>query len=69
MIMSIVCMEKSSNINIRMMAKCRVFVLALMSSLIYISYGGLLMSLEGELKHMDKIKYGDRVYCLIRRIH
>ncbi|KAK8820216.1 DNA-directed RNA polymerase I, II, and III subunit rpabc3 [Blastocystis sp. ATCC 50177/Nand II] len=36
--------------------------------LIYISFGGLLLSLEGEQKHIDQIKYGDRVYCLIRRI-
>ena len=69
MIMSIVCMEKYSNINIRMMVKCRVFLFTFITSLIYISYGGLLMSLEGELKNIDKIKYGDRVYCLIRRIH
>ena len=26
------------------------------------------MSLEGEMKHIDKVKYGDRVYCLIRTI-
>lgn len=51
------------------MVKCRVFLFTFITSLIYISYGGLLMSLEGELKNIDKIKYGDRVYCLIRRIH
>ena len=39
-----------------------------MCSLIYVSFGGLLMSLEGEMKHIDKVKYGDRVYCLIRTI-
>ncbi|CBK22902.2 uncharacterized protein [Blastocystis hominis] len=37
--------------------------------LIYVSYGGLLMSLEGELKHIEKVKYGDRIYCLIRVIN
>ena len=37
-------------------------------SMIYVSFGGLLMSLEGEMKHIDKVKYGDRVYCLIRTI-
>ena len=40
----------------------------LICSMIYVSFGGLLMSLEGEMKHIDKVKYGDRVYCLIRTI-
>ena len=44
------------------------FGFGLTPSLIYISFGGLLLGLEGEQKHIDQIKYGDRVYCLIRRI-
>lgn len=38
-------------------------------SLIYVSFGGLLMSLEGDMKYIQNIKYGDRLYCLIRRVH
>lgn len=51
------------------MEKCIAFDVTITHSLIYISYGGLLMSLEGDLEHLEKIKYGDRLYCLIKRIH
>lgn len=50
------------------MERCEWLCRLVPRSLIYISYGGLLMSLEGEMKHIDKVKYGDRVYCLIRTI-
>lgn len=48
--------------------KMFVHLTCLICSMIYVSFGGLLMSLEGEMKHIDKVKYGDRVYCLIRTI-
>ena len=69
MITSIACMGRSSNISIKTMGKCSSCGNGSCSSLIYVSYGGLLMSLEGELKHIEKVKYGDRVYCLIRIIN
>lgn len=50
------------------MERCSCVCWEWVSSLIYVSFGGLLMSLEGEMKHIDKVKYGDRVYCLIRTI-
>lgn len=62
------CMEKCSNTNTKRMERCELLCRLVPRSLIYISYGGLLMSLEGEMKHIDKVKYGDRVYCLIRTI-
>lgn len=67
--MIIACMERCSNISTKMMVKCRFGCVKLLFSLIYVSYGGLLMSLEGELKHIEKVKYGDRIYCLIRVIN
>lgn len=67
--MSIACMERYSNINTRMMVKCTFFVSGVIRSLIYVSFGGLLMSLEGDMKYIQNIKYGDRLYCLIRRVH
>ena len=62
------CMEKCSSTNTKRMGRCEWLCHLVPRSLIYISYGGLLMSLEGEMKHIDKVKYGDRVYCLIRTI-
>ena len=53
------------------MVKCKSKILCLFvntRSLIYISYGGLLMSLEGARENIETIKYGDRLYCLIKRI-
>lgn len=67
--MSIACMERYSSINTRMMVKCIFFVSGVIRSLIYVSFGGLLMSLEGDMKYIQNIKYGDRLYCLIRRVH
>lgn len=37
------------------------------SSLIYISFGGLLMSIEGEQSPLENIKYGSRLYLLIKK--
>ena len=62
------CMEKYLSINTRRMERCILICHFIMLSLIYVSFGGLLMSLEGEMKHIDKVTYGDRVYCLIRTL-
>ena len=66
--MNTACMGRCSNTNTKRMERCESLCHRIPRSLIYISYGGLLMSLEGEMKHIDKVKYGDRVYCLIRTI-
>ncbi|KAK8801930.1 hypothetical protein WA158_006325 [Blastocystis sp. Blastoise] len=36
--------------------------------LIYISFGGLLMSIEGDQRYLVNIKYGDRLYLLMRKM-
>ncbi|KAF0478384.1 RNA polymerase [Gigaspora margarita] len=35
---------------------------------VYISYGGLLMSLEGDFRHVQNIHVGQQVYLLMKRV-
>ncbi|RUS33336.1 RNA polymerase [Jimgerdemannia flammicorona] len=34
---------------------------------VFISYGGLLMCLEGDFRHLQSISVGQNLYCLIRK--
>ncbi|CAH1756614.1 15263_t:CDS:2 [Entrophospora sp. SA101] len=36
---------------------------------VFISFGGLLMSIEGNLYHLHKLNIGQNVYLLVRRIN
>lgn len=33
----------------------------------YISFGGLLMALRGQTRHLAELVVGENVYCLIRK--
>ncbi|CAG8558734.1 1157_t:CDS:2 [Diversispora eburnea] len=35
---------------------------------VYISYGGLLMSLEGDFRHVQNLHVGQQVYLLMKRV-
>lgn len=60
-------------ILLRSTAACFLFftnnncVLSVVFSSVYISYGGLLMCLEGDFRHLQNISLGENLYLLMRK--